>query len=72
MAHRIPQIPQTITKRWWLWHKECTREFAWFAGPFNSKPEAEKFRDEKLLNGPHCPGCGEPTPTKNDYDIGQM
>lgn len=60
--------------RWWVWHREdlCICEYAWFAGPFDSETEAEIFRDKKLVHPTSCPGCGQSTPSRSDYDIGQM
>ncbi len=69
------EIPTKIggNIRWWLWHNVvlCKCEYAWYAGPFDTEPDAEKFRDT-LVHPTSCPGCGIGTPDKGDYDIGQM
>jgi hypothetical protein len=69
-------IPLNLGGRswWWIWHREdlCICEYAWFAGPFDTQLESETFRDIKLVHPNSCPGCGQTTPSRTDYDIGQM
>ncbi len=58
-------------KLFWVYHVPC--EFAWRAGPFKGRGEAEKFIKDKLMKGPHCPGCDEKIdprdPTRGSYEI---
>ncbi|MCH7760038.1 hypothetical protein IIA15_01335 [candidate division TA06 bacterium] len=58
-------------KLWWVYHNDCP--VTWQAGPFESKKAAEDFRDNKLMSGPHCPGCDEEInpndPARGSYEI---
>ena len=67
-----PQNPQGMW--FWVYHVEalCKNDVAWYAGPFDTEPEAVTFRDNKLVDVHSCPGCGEPTPQSTDYIITQM
>ncbi len=65
-------------EKWWVCHGgwdtsgltpqpiECEKN--WLSKPFNTKAEAEAYRDT-LLNPHSCPGCGQPTPTNGHYTV---
>ena len=65
----IPKAEGSDPKQTWAWHVDC--EAKWFAGPFKNEPAARKFIAH-FFDINSCPGCGNPTPDSNDYDVGQM
>lgn len=53
--------------KWWVFHVGCSQD--WRSEPFDTKEQAEEYRDTLVDSSNSCPGCDGPTPDANNYTV---